>query len=376
MHMQGTTHPQFSRALRSTLFGTALATGIAGLSACGAVTSATGSDALSALLPSVTTPKSCNNVAGQLDGVQSALTGTLAPAASQLPVVGGAASAATTALSRALDTVDGLSSAVTTLGQTSNAQAFASQISTVGDSLLCSGSSLSDSVAQLASSTTVPVPGVDKLQSTLAALSQQISAGLAGAPGGNLTSLTGQLTDVSNQLTAIAASLPAQVNQPFLKQILTLNANAFGSMATILQDFGALNATKLSGDITNLLQNTTTGLANAVATQTGLPSSALTQPLGQLQTVTQTLGTTLTTVTAPTFQVISTVLGATGTVTGTVGSFPTLLTGALSTTGAAQSPVQQITQTLAGGTATSSLQALLTQAFGGKLPIIGPLLGG
>lgn len=371
--MQGNIQTNFSRALPASLFGGVLMAGVLGLSACsGGVSTPTGS----ALLPSVITPKSCSNVSGQLDGVQSALTGTLAPAASQLPVVGGAASSATTALSRALDAVDGLSSAVTTLGQTSNAQAFTGQLSTVGDSLLCSGSSLSDSVAQLASSTTVPVPGVDKLQATLAALSQQISAGLAGAPGGNLTALTGQLTEVSNQLTAITASLPAQVNQPFLKQILTLNANAFSSAAVILNDFGALNATKLSSDITNLLQTTTTGLANAVATQTGLPSSALTQPLAQLQTVTQTLGTTLTTVTAPTFQVISTVLGVVGTVNGSVGSFPTLLTGALSATGATQAPVQQITQTLAAGTATGSLQTLLTQAFGGKLPIIGSLLGG
>lgn len=346
----------------------ALATAVAatmGLSACGG-----GSDsAPSAVLPGLITAKSCNNITGALDVVQNAITGQLKPAAQSIPVIGGAAATATTALNQTLDVVDVLVSALTTLASTQNPQLFTAKLPGIGDSLLCAGASLSDALAQLA--TAQSIPGLDQVQLTLARISQQVADGLVGTtPGGDLKVLTGLLSALALQVNRVVANLPVPADQAYLKQVLTLTANSFNSVALILDDLGALNGAKLSSDVVALLQSTLDGLL-LPANQLGLPANALSPVTNQLKIVTGSLGNTLTAIAAPTLQAVAAVLGAIGIgVNGTPTQiFSDVLEGSLSNTVAALQPsrLTQLILALNGGPLLNLLSALL-QSFGGVLP--------
>ena len=332
------------------------------LSACGG-----GSDAASsAVMPTLAAPKSCANVTGSLDVLQTTLLSQLRPAVQGIPTVGASAASATTALSQTLDTVDALSNALTSLATTQNPQQFTSQLSGAGDSILCSGSSLSNSLALLSSSQSLPIPGVAEAQQTLALATQRVADGLVGStPGADLTLLTNQLVTLSIQLRSVSNSLPAGLNQPYLKEILALNATAFNSLALILGDVGALNGTKLATDVTALLTAGASSLQVPFATQFGVPASALSPVTAQFINASGAISTGLGSVAGPTLQAVSAVLGAGS----AAGSFSDLLDGGLAGGGSAASigRVTQLTQQL-GGTGGLSLVTALLQSFGGLLP--------
>jgi hypothetical protein len=265
-----------------------------------------------------------------------------------------------------------LSNAVTTLARTQSPQQFTAQLAGAGDSVLCSSASLSNALALLATAQTAPIPGLSTVQQTLALATQRVADGLVGtAPGGDLTLLTNQLVTLANQLKALSGNLPAQLNQPYLKQILDLNATAFNSLALILGDVGALNGTKLASDVTALLLAGANGLPATLAGQFGIPTSVLNPVTAQFNTAAQAVSTGLGAVAAPTLQAVSAVLGGVnGTAAGTaVGSFSDLLDGALASGGSTASlgRVTQLTQQL-GGTGGLSLVTALLQSFGGILP--------
>lgn len=341
-----------------------------GLSACDS--SGVGTNA--AVLPPVTTAKSCTNITGSLDVLQTTITGQLRPAVLALPVVGGSAAGATTALSQTLDAVDAISNSLTTLAQTQNPQLFTAQLSGAGDSVLCSGASLSDALAQLSTAQTLPVPGLAQVQQTLAAVSASVADGLVGtAPGGDLHALTDQLVVLASQLQTLSSSLPVPVNQPYLQQVLALNATAFNSLALILGDLGALDGTKLSADVTALLVAGAVSLPTSLAGQLGVPASVLSPVSSQFLIASQAINTGLAAVAAPTLQAVSAVLGGVGTAgAGTAaGSFSDLLDGSLTDTSslASLTRVTQVTQLLGGSTGGLSLVTALLQSFGGVLPI-------
>lgn len=361
----------FSLARSSTLAASVAVT--MGLVACGDSGSV---DPNAAMLPPVTTAKSCANITGNLDVLQTAITGQLRPAVLMLPVVGTPAAGATTALSQTLDTVDAISNALTALAQTQNPQLFAAQLGGAGDSVLCAGASLSDALAQLSTTQTLPVPGLSQVQQTLATVSASVADGLVGTtPGGDLRVLTDQLVVLANQLRTLSTSLPAPVNQPYLQQVLTLNATAFNSLALILGDLGALNGAKLSSDVTALLVTGANSLPTSLAGQFGLPANVLSPVSSQFLLASQAINTGLSTVAAPTLQAVSAVLGGVGTTgAGTaVGSFSDLLDGSLTDTSslASLTRVTQVTQLLGSGTGSTgglSLVTALLQSFGGVLP--------
>lgn len=354
------------------------------LAACGgggstgtaaAVTPAPAPSTPSAVMPTLVTAKSCTNVNGDLDVLQTALTTQLRPALLAIPTVGAPAASATTALVKTLDAVDAITSALTALASTQNTQAFTTQLSGAGDSILCSGSSLSDSLALISSSQTLPVPGLAQVQQTLASVTQQVANGLVGTtPGGDLTALTSQLVLLANQVRDLSTGLPAQFNQPFLTDLLKLNATAFNSLALILGDLGALNGNKLATDVTALLTAGATGLPLSLATQFGVPASALTPVTTQFTAAAQAVGGGLGLIAGPTLQAVSVVLGGVnGTPLGSAtAAFSDLLEGGLSTTSglvtvASTTRVGQLTTLLGGNGITTLAQSLLT-SFGGLLP--------
>lgn len=319
-------------------------------------------------LPSVTAPKSCNNVAGGLDTLQTALLSQLQPAALMIPTVGPAAASATTALSQALDTVDALTAALTLLAQSQNPQQFSTELLDVGNSLLCSSASLSTALAQLGNSQSLPVPGLAEVQQSLAAVAGRISGGLVGSsPGADLRLLTGQLVTLANQLASLSRNFPGAAGQPLVAELLSLNASTFSSLALILEDAGTLNGTRLASNVSSLLRNL--GNSLQLAGQLGVPASALSPVTSQLVTLAGTIEPALAAVTAPTLQAVSAVLGGVSqSVPGSAGgAFSDLLAGSLTSSGSASSTerVTQITQQL---TSTSLLSSLL-QFFGGRLPI-------
>lgn len=339
---------------------------VMGLSACGA-----GSDAATAnnaVLPPAIIPKSCTNITGNLDMLQSALLTQLKPAVQALPTVGTPAAGATTALSQTLDSVDAISNALTTLAQTQNPQQFTAQLTGAGDSLLCSSSSLSDALSQLASSQSAPIPGLAQVQQTLALAAQRVADGLVGtAPGGDLTLLTSQLIGLSTQLQGLASNLPPQLNQPYLNQVLVLNATAFNSLALILGDLGALNGNQLAADVTALLVTGANSLQVPLATQFGIPATALSPVTSQFIMASQAVGSGLGVVAGPTLQAVSAVLGA---VPGTTAlPFADLIDGSLTSDGSASSitRVTALTQLLGANSGLTLLGSLL-QSFGGVLP--------
>ena len=339
----------------------------AGLSACGG---GGGTDAVA--LPTLITAKSCTNISGGLDTLQTTLTGQLRTAVLTLPTVGAPAAAATTALSQTLDTVDAVSNALTTLARTQNPQQFTAQLTGAGDSILCAGSSLSNSLSLLSSVQGAPVPGLVTVQQTLALVSQRVADGLVGSvPGADLKGLTNQLVTLSQQVAALSSNLPTQVSQPYLKEVLALNATAFNSLALILDDLGALNGAKLSTDVTALLLAGATSLQGPLAAQLGIPTTVLSPVTSQFIAASQTLNNSLTAVASPTLQAVSAVLGgASLTPVGSAASaFSDLIDSALSSTsaGSPTARVTQLTQQL-GGTGGLSLGTALLQSFGGLLP--------
>jgi len=347
-----------------------------GLAACGGGSDGVSGVANPAIIPPAIPPKTCNNIAGNLDVLQTALTGQLRPAVQSLPTVGVPAAAATTALSQTLDTVDAISNALTTLARTQNPQQFSAQLTGAGDSLLCSGATLSDALSQLASSQSVPIPGLSVVQQTLATASQRVADGLVGtAPGGDLTLLTNQLVALAAQLKALSGNLPTQVNQPYLREVLALNATAFDSLALILNDLGTLNGAKLSNDVTALLLSGATSLPVSLATQFGVPTSALSPVTTQFTAAAQAVSAGVGAVAAPTLQAVSAVLGAAnGTALGTAAlPFADLIDGSLTSTGSTASVgrVTQVAQQLTGVTGGLTLVTALLQSFGGVLPPLG-----
>jgi len=334
-----------------------------GLSAC----DSGGSAGNAVVMPPVTTAKSCTNIVGNLDPLQTTLTGQLQPAVLALPLVGGSAAGATAALSQTLDAVDAITAALTTLAQTQNPQLFTAQLSGAGDSVLCSGASLADALAQLTTSQALPIPGLATVQQTLSTVLTRVADGLVGtAPGGDLQLLTDQLVVLATQLQTLSASLPVPVNQPYLQQVLALNATAFSSLALILGDLGALDGDQLSYDVTALLLAGANGLPASLATQLGVPVAVLAPLNSQFLLAAQTLHAGLTTVATPTLQAVSAVLGGVGSA-GATDAFSDLLDGSLTDTSSVASltRVTEVTQLL--GTGTSLLTALL-QTFGGVLP--------
>ena len=333
------------------------------LSACGGGSGGVDSEVL---MPPLATAKSCNNIAGTLDAVQSTLLGQLTPVVQGIPTVGPAAAGATTALSRALDTVDALSGSLSTLAATRSPQQFTTGLSGVGDSLLCASSSLSESLALLAGQSSVPVPGLSQVQASLAALAGRVATGLVGStPGGDLTQLTNQLVVLANQLQGLAGQLPVPVNQPYLQQVLALNATTFSSLALLLDDTGKMNGDKLATDTTALLLALANNLSLPLPTQLGLPSNGLAPVISQLRAASEAIRGGLSAVASPTLQAVSAVLGAGG----AAGSFPDLLIASLPGTDSASSSqaVARLSQALQGSGGLSLLTALL-QAFGGQLP--------
>lgn len=365
---------EFSRDVRKQVLmmarTAAVALSVGGIAACGG---GGGGDAATSavMMPPATVPKSCNNITGQLDTLQTTLTSQLRPVVQGLPTVGATAAAATTALTQALDTVDAITAALTTLASTQSATQFTAQLSGAGDSLLCSGSSLSNALALLA---TLPggsqVPGLSQLQQTLASVAQRVSDGLVGAaPGADLKALTDLLVVLTNQLKIVSDSLPAALNQPYLKEVLALNATALNSLALILGDLGALNGTKLAADVTALLQAGANALPVSRAAQLGIPVNVLNTITSQFNALAQPLNNGLAAVAAPTLQAVSAVLGGVtsiGSATAATGTFSDLIDGALTTGGSTASlgRVTQVTSLLG----SSNLLTPLLQAFGGLLP--------
>lgn len=329
----------------------------------------------SPVMPTLVAPKSCTNVTGDLDALQTALTTQLRPALLAIPTVGAPAASATAALNKTLDAVDAITSALTALASTQNTQAFTAQLSGAGDSILCSGASLSDSLALISSSQALPVPGLAQVQQTLASVTQHVANGLVGTtPGGDLTALTSQLVLLANQVRDLSTGLPAQFNQPFLTDLLKLNATAFNSLALILGDLGALDGTKLATDVTALLTAGATALPLSLATQFGVPASALTPVTTQFTAAAQAISGGLGLIAGPTLQAVSAVLGGVnGTPLGSATSaFSDLLEGGLSSspglgTVASATRLDQLTTQLGGNGVTTLLQSLLG-SFGGLLP--------
>lgn len=318
------------------------------------------------VMPPVTTAKSCTNIVGSLDPLQTTLTGQLQPAVLALPVVGGPAAGATAALSQTLDAVDAISAALGTLAQTQNPQLFTTQLGGAGDSVLCSGASLADALAQLSTSQTLPIPGLAAVQHTLSTVLARVADGLVStAPGDDLQLLTDQLVVLASQLEALSASLPVPVNQSYLQQVLALNATAFNSLALILGDLGALDGDQLSYDVTALLLAGANGLPTALAAELGVPTATLAPVNSQFLLAAQTLHAVLTTVATPTLQAVSAVLG--GGSVGATASFSDLLDGSLTDTSsiASLTRVTEVSQLLGTG---NSLLAALLQTFGGVLP--------
>lgn len=366
-----TTNPPAGVSRIAAQFGTAAALASAlVLSACGGV-----DDVLSnpATLPTLVTAKSCNNVTGTLDVVQGLLVNQLRPTVASLPTVGATAASATTALASTLDAVDGLSGALTTLARTQSPQQFTAQLPAIGDSVLCAGSSLSESLALLATTPNVTIPGLVTVQGTLAAVSQRVANGLVGTtPGADLSVLTAQLVTLSIQLADIADNLPAQVNQPFLKEILQLNARSYRSLASILTSVGALDGDQLSADITALLTGTADSLAALpLPAQLGVPSNVLRPVIEQFRNASVALDNSASAVLQPTLQAVSAVLGgASITAPATaLGSFSDLLKGGIASNGSTGSDarVGEVTQLL-NGTTVTDLTTVLLQVFGGLLP--------
>lgn len=364
---------KFSRDVRKQVLmaarTAAVALSVGGIAACGGGGGDTPASAV--MIPPATVPKSCNNITGQLDTLQTAITGQLRPVVQGLPTVGAPAAAATTALTQALDTVDAITAALTTLASSQSAQQFTAQLTGAGDSLLCSGSSLSNSLALLA---TLPggsqIPGLSQLQQTLSSVAQRVSDGLVGAaPGADLKALTDLLVVLTNQLKTVSESLPAGLNQPYLKEVLALNATALNSLALILGDLGALNGTKLAADVTGLLQAAANALPVSRAAQLGIPANVLNTVTSQFNALAQPLNNGLAAVAAPTLQAVSAVLGgvtSVGSTTAVTGTFSDLIDGALTSGGSTASlgRVTQVTSLLG----SSNLLTPLLQAFGGKLP--------
>lgn len=357
---------------RKTLGRSALALVVScSLAACGGGSTGLNTITNDAMLPPLVTAKSCNNITGQLDAVQSALLGQLRPAAQSLPAIGAPAAGLTTALAQQLDTVDALSNALSTLASTRNPQLFTAQLSGVGDSLLCAGSSVSDALAQLAANQSTPVPGLAAVQGSLALVSQRIADGLVGTrPGGDLTVLTNQLLVLSAQLQGLSSNLPLAANQPYLQQLLALNASTYAALARILNDAGALNGTQLAADVTALLVGNADTLQAQLASL-GVPANTLSPVTTQLRIASQALNTGLAAVAAPTLQAVSAVLGGVNAtpVGSAASSFADLLDGGLTAGGspASLARVSELTQQLNGAGGLSLVTALL-QSFGGLLP--------
>lgn len=347
---------------------------VMGLTACGGASTGDVADAV--LMPSLITPKSCNNIAGSLDVLQNTLVNQLQPAVRAIPTVGPSAASATTALVLTLDAVDAVANSLTTLASTQSPQQFTTQLTGVGDSILCSGSSLSNSLSLLATAQNIPIPGLAQVQQTLAQVSQQVANGLVGTvPGADLSVLTDRLVVLANQIRDLSTNLPTQFNQPYLKEVLALNATAFNSLALILGDLGALNGNKLATDVTALLIAGANSLQVPFAAQLGLPANVLSPVTNQFTIAAQAVSTGLGAVAGPTLQAVSAVLGGVSAVNGSAtGAFSDLIGGTLSSvpvvgTAASTTRVEEVTQ-LIGGTTTGALtllQALLT-SFGGRLP--------
>lgn len=323
-----------------------------------------------AVLPPAITPKSCNNITGTLDTVQTALGSTLRPAVQALPTIGTPAASATTALSQTLDTVDAISNALNALARTQNATQFSTQLSGAGDSVLCASATLSDALSQLAASQGTPIPGIAVVQNTLSLVAARVADGLTGTtPGADLSALTSQLVALATQLRSLSTSLPVGANQPYLREVLALNASTFDSLALILGDLGALNGNKLATDVNALI----TTLANSLrptATQLGVPTTVLNTLSAPFQTALGATTGSLGAVAAPTLQAVSAVLAAANTTAlGTAaGSFSDLLDGALAGTAAGTASTTRVTQLTSLLGSTNLLTALL-QSFGGRLPV-------
>lgn len=339
---------------------------LAGLSACNG-----GGGDETTLAPVLT--QACASRSGNLDALQTALTGTLAPAAAQIPQLGTPAASLTTVLAQNLDAIDAIAGALNTLASTQNPQAFTAQLDAVGDSLTCSSSNLNAALAQLSVSSGVPIPGLAQAQSAISNAQGAIAGGLSGgAPGADLQLITARLVGVAATLQTLTANLPTGANQPYVTALLNLNAASYNALAKILTDFGKLDGQSLAADVTSLLQSFAI-LPASLAGQFGVPASAL-QPVNtQAATALSLTGSGLGTVAAPILNAVSLVLGVAVGASNVNLAFADLLAGGLS--GLNQPRTTQLANLLPGGALGSNglptptlLNTLLTN-LGGVLPI-------
>lgn len=353
-----------SKALRAAS-AAALVTLVTGLAACGGGGADPGTD----LLPPVAA-KSCVNTPGNLDTVQSTLSGLLAGTAERLPTVGPAAADASRALAWTVDAVDALLVSLEQLARTQNPTAFTGALGGSGDALQCATGSLSDTLAELSRlSGGTPIPGLAQVQALLDQVAGRTGDGLSGqAAGADLRQLTGQLSQLSSQLALLSGRLPVPVDQPLLRSLLCANAVAFGSLANILADLGALRGEALVPEVSGLLRQLALELPASLASQAGLPTSVL-QPLApQLQQATQQFEAGTAVVVVPLFRALSMVLGSGLGTAAVAGPFSDLIDGALS--GLPLARVDQIAALLPGGL-TAGAPSLLTEllrGLGGLLP--------
>ena len=342
-----------------------------GLAACGGGAADPGTE----LLPPVAA-KSCVNTAGNLDPVQATLGGLLAATAERVPTVGPAAADASRALAWTVDSVDALLAALTTLARTQDPLALTTGLGGTGDALQCATGSLADTLAELSRlSGGTPIPGVAQLQTLLAEIAGRAGSGLNGQGAGaaDLQRLTGLLAQLSTQLALLSGRLPVPVDQPLVRSLLDANAVAFGSLANMLGDLGALRGQDLVGEVSGLLRQLALELPVSLAGQAGLPTSSLAPLAPQLQQALQQFEAGTAVVVVPLFRALSTVLGSGLGTTAVAGPFSDLVDGALS--GLPLTRVDQIAALIPGG-ATAGAPSLLNELLASLGGGFGGLLGG
>lgn len=342
-----------------------------GLAACGGG----GADPGSTALPPVAA-KSCVNTPGNLDTVQSTLSGLLAASAERVPTVGPAAADASRALGWTVDAVDAVLASLTTLARTQDPLALTTGLGGTGDALQCATGSLSDTLAELSRlSGGTPIPGLAQVQTLLAEVAGRTGTGLNGQGAGaaDLQRLTGQLSQLSTQLATLSTRLPVPVDQPLLRSLLDANAVAFGSLANILADLGALRGQALVGEVSGLLRQLALELPVSLAGQAGLPTTALSPLTPQLQQALQQFEAGTAVVVVPLFAALSKVLGSGLGTTAVAAPFSDLVDGALS--GLPLPRVDQIAALIPGG-ATAGAPSLLNELLGSLGGGFGGLLGG
>ena len=341
-----------------------------GLAACGGGDGPAGTP-----LPPVAA-KACVNTPGDLDTVQSTLSGLLAASAERVPAVGPAAADASRALAWTVDAVDAVLASLTTLARTQDPRALTTGLGGTGDALQCATGSLSDTLAELARlSGGTPIPGLAQVQTLLAEVAGRARSGLDGQGAGaaDLQRLTGLLAQLSTQLATLSTRLPVPVDQPLLRSLLDANALAFGSLANVLGDLGALRGQALVSEVSGLLRQLTLELPASLAGQAGIPASALSPLAPQLQQALQQFEAGAAVVVVPLFAALSTVLGSGLGTTAVAAPFSDLVDGALS--GLPLARIDQIAALIPGG-ATAGAPSLLNELLGSLGGGLGGLLGG